>query len=104
MQLVDFLGTWYSKGPSQISISHHGLQIFVSPSKVNSSVVYQNHMLAQLFKGKIITCLQLGKILLLELITYIYPRLATEIWEMFSSFCFYNFVWSSVTYYRYTYM
>lgn len=50
MSLMDFLGTWYTKGPAQITTNYHGLQIFVSPSKVNSSVVYQNHLLAQLSK------------------------------------------------------
>ncbi|KAL9966761.1 hypothetical protein ACROYT_G024880 [Oculina patagonica] len=51
MSLMDFLGTWYSKGPSQITISYHGVQVFLSPSKVNSCVIYQNHLLAQLWKG-----------------------------------------------------
>ena len=48
---MDFLGTWYSKGPAQITMNYHGLEIIVSPNKINSSVVYQNQLLSQLSKG-----------------------------------------------------
>ena len=53
MSLTEFRGTWYSKGPAQITTNYHGLQIFVSPSKVNSAVIYHNHLLAQLTKGMV---------------------------------------------------
>ncbi|KAJ7380094.1 Vacuolar protein sorting-associated protein 13D [Desmophyllum pertusum] len=50
MSLLDFRATFYLEGPSQITSSYHGVQIFVSPSKVNSSIIYQNHLLAQLLR------------------------------------------------------
>lgn len=50
MSLTEFRGTWYSKGPAQITANYHGLQIFVSPSKVNSALIYHNHLLDQLSK------------------------------------------------------
>ena len=53
MSLTEFRGTWYSKGPAQITTNYHELQIFVSPSKVNSAVIYHNHLLAQLTKGMV---------------------------------------------------
>ncbi|PFX22267.1 vacuolar protein sorting-associated protein 13D-like [Stylophora pistillata] len=40
MPLVDFLGTFYKSGPSQVTMNFNGLQIFVSPCRVNSLVIY----------------------------------------------------------------
>jgi len=51
MSLLDFLSTSYLDGPSRITISFHGVEMFVCPSKVNSSLIFLNHLLRQLPKA-----------------------------------------------------
>lgn len=48
MPLVDFLGTFHKSSPSQVTMNFHGLQIFVSPCRVNSLVVYFYSWICQL--------------------------------------------------------
>ena len=61
MPLVDFLGTFHKSGPSQVTMNFHGLQIFVSPCRVNSLVVYFYSWICQLKEGNIETAVKFFK-------------------------------------------
>lgn len=50
LPLFDFLSTFYVDGPSRITITCHEAQIFLCPSKINSSLVFLNHLLRQQIK------------------------------------------------------
>lgn len=47
LPILDFLSTFYLDGPSRITITCHGVEMFFCPSKVNSSLVFLNHLLSQ---------------------------------------------------------
>ncbi|XP_073236980.1 uncharacterized protein [Porites lutea] len=50
LPLFDFLSTFYVDGPSRITITCHEAQMFLCPSKINSSLIFLNHLLRQQIK------------------------------------------------------
>ena len=47
LPLFDFLSTFYVDGPSRITITCHEAQMLLCPSKINSSLIFLNHLLRQ---------------------------------------------------------
>lgn len=75
MPLMDFLGTFHKSGPSQVTMNFHGLQIFVSPCRVNSLVVYFYSWICQLKEGNIETAVKFFKWVGLHDVLQVYMHL-----------------------------